>query len=84
MVDNTSNAITRTEALKKDMKPCTFCKPDDNKSTLAPSSNESVDKPGQKAEASQCIGKTQEGIRCKRWTKNANCYCFQHLPQVKA
>lgn len=84
MVDNTSNGITRTEALKRDMKPCTFCKPDDNKSNLAPSTIGPVDKPGQKAEASQCIGKTQQSIRCKRWTKNANGYCFQHLPQVKA
>ena len=84
MVDNTSNGITRTEALKRDMKPCTFCKPDENKSNLAPQSIQLVEKPGQKTEASQCIGKTQEGNRCKRRTKNANGYCFQHLPQVKA
>lgn len=84
MVDNTSNGITRTEALKRDMKPCTFCKPDENKSNLAPQSIKPVEKPGQKAEASQCIGNTQHGIRCKRPTKNANGYCFQHLPEVKA
>lgn len=80
MVDNTSNSIKREEALRKGMKPCTFCKPDENKTqALAPSAIPST-KPGQKEQATQCLGKTQEGIRCKRQTRNANGYCFQHLP----
>lgn len=83
MVDNTSNGITRTEALKRDMKPCTFCKPDENKNTLEPQVIAPIIKPGQKEQASQCLGNTLEGVRCKRPTKNANGYCFQHLPQLK-
>lgn len=84
MVDNTSNGITRAEALKREMKPCTFCKPDENKNTLEPQVITPIIKPGQKEQASQCLGNTLEGVRCKRPTKNANGYCFQHLPQFKA
>ena len=83
MVDNTSNSILLAEALKQDMKPCSFCKPDENKNTIAPQAIQPVTKPGQKEVASQCLGNTQEGVRCKRPTKNANGYCFQHLPQFK-
>lgn len=84
MVDNTSKSILLSEALKLDMKPCSFCKPDENKNTVAPEAIQPVPKPGQKEVASQCLGLTQEGMRCKHVTKNANGYCFQHLPQGKA
>lgn len=83
MVDNTSNSILLTEALERDMMPCTYCKPDINITTVGPEPIGPVIKPGQKDVASQCTGKTQEGVRCKRQTKNANGYCFQHLAQTK-
>lgn len=48
MVDNTSNSISLAEALERGMKPCTFCKPDENKNTLAPQAITPIIKPGQK------------------------------------
>lgn len=84
MVDNTSNAISLEEARERNLKPCTFCKPDENVSKTLPESLTPVPKPGQKEMASQCLGQTLEGKRCARQTKNANGYCFQHLPKSKA
>ena len=83
MVDNTSNGVLLEEALEKGLTPCTFCKPDENKNAAAPQTIGPVTKPGQKEIASRCLGNTQEGVRCQRKTKNANGFCFQHLPQGK-
>lgn len=83
MVDNTSNSITIEEARKKGLTPCTFCKPDDQIESGKLQPAYPMPQPGQKEVASQCLGKTKEGLRCKRMTRNANGYCFQHLPPEK-
>ncbi len=83
MVDNTSNSILLNEAIEKHLKPCTFCKPDQNLKSIVSENIGPVGKPGQKDIATQCIGLTKEGRRCERKTRNANGYCFQHLPQAK-
>ena len=79
-VDNTSNGILLEEAKERGLEPCSFCKPDENLGADAIRKPGPVVKPGQKEIATQCLGKTKEGLRCKRPTKNANGYCFQHLP----
>jgi hypothetical protein len=62
---------------------CTVCKPNKGSTSAATKPNTIVPKtenttPSKKAVASQCIGKTQSGARCKRKTKNANGRCYQH------
>ncbi|NRD24094.1 hypothetical protein HNV10_12610 [Winogradskyella litoriviva] len=63
---------------------CKVCKP-----TKAKTSNKSNEpnslsattkkkETSKKTTATQCIGKTQAGKRCKRKTKNANGRCYQH------
>lgn len=64
---------------------CSVCKPNANntKKTSATNTN-TLTSPTKaktatrKTTASQCIGKTKSGSRCKRMTKNSNSKCYQH------
>ncbi len=62
---------------------CSRCKPTKAKlenvaqapqNVVAPVKNASP----RRVNSVQCSGKTRSGIRCKRKTKNANGYCYQH------
>jgi hypothetical protein len=84
MVDNTSNGISIAEAIQKGLTPCSFCKPKSSINNSQGNLSENLEqKPGQKSESTQCLGITKKGNRCMHTTKNANGYCFQHLPQAK-
>lgn len=81
-VKNVSEAISIKEALKKGLSPCKICKPPVSNS--GSSANTFVSTPNKakgEDEAVQCKGKTKKGIRCKRMTKIADGYCFQHKPK---
>jgi len=81
MVDNTSNAILLEEAIRLGLSACSFCDPDSSSSeNYGGLSEQPESTPGQKSESTRCLGITKKGERCKHPTKNANGFCFQHLP----
>ncbi len=66
---------------------CKICKPKVNNTSnitnsksnnLIPKRKTRKKKHSQKINASQCIGKTKSGRRCRRKTKNINRRCYQH------
>jgi hypothetical protein len=65
---------------------CKVCKPTikntshkNNTRSLSSSKKKQTTKKGaKKITATQCIGKTKSGSRCKRKTKNTNGRCYQH------
>lgn len=74
------------QAIQLGYKACKVCKPSvkqnaPEKTTNNNSLTESTAPnplPSKKIVATQCIGKTKAGKRCKRKTKNSNGRCFQH------
>lgn len=80
--------IKLDKAIELGYDPCSVCKPSrSNKSSSnsaslsssnSSSSNSKTTSSSKKATATQCIGKTKAGARCKRKTKNANGRCYQH------
>jgi methylphosphotriester-DNA--protein-cysteine methyltransferase len=74
-VRNVSTKITLAEAAKRGLGPCLVCKPE------APSNQPSKAAQGTAAQSVQCKGITKSGARCRRNTRIANGYCFQHTNQ---
>ena len=77
-VNNVSKALTVSEAVKIGLQPCKVCNP-------PVSSIQNFVTPQNKAkgegQAVRCKAKTKQGTRCKRMTRIANSYCFQHQPK---
>ncbi len=82
-VRNGAQAITMEMAGNLGLIACKVCKPGDSKRSQlispAPSSATSSTATLRQV-AVQCKGKTRKGLRCKRKTRNANAYCYQHVP----
>ena len=77
--------ITLEKAIELGYKACKVCKPTktiDGKSKIKTLQNKEASTkpeiPTKKTVATQCIGKTKVGKRCKRKTKNTSGRCYQH------
>jgi methylphosphotriester-DNA--protein-cysteine methyltransferase len=74
-----SIAYDLTKAMEAGYTACSRCNPTKaSLQTAAKTSNVVPVKVVQSTTAVQCTGKTQAGARCKRMTKNASGYCYQH------
>ena len=76
---------TLEEAIELGYEACSVCKPNKVNTVASSSSNanalsgnEQSTTQARSTTATQCIGKTKAGKRCKRTTKNSNGRCYQH------
>lgn len=76
MVENVSESLSLTQALKIGFQPCKICHPPISATYVAAPPNT----PRGTASTVQCRGITRAGTRCKHKTSIANGYCFQHNP----
>jgi hypothetical protein len=67
--------ITLKEAKKKGLQACHVCKPHEKKEKKPIKKESSKEK---RKVAVRCMGITLKGVQCKRNTKNANGFCWQH------
>ena len=81
---HSKKAIKLEKVKKLGYQACKVCKPKAS-NTKKKSNSVSLEKKKQnqhtttkKTTATQCIGKTKSGKRCKRKTKNASGRCYQH------
>ena len=77
MVNNVSQEMTLTNAVKIGLTACKICKPPITGNSFVASPKKA------KGESNtvQCLGMTKAGNRCKHMTSIANGYCFQHNPE---
>ena len=75
MVQNVSQKISLDQVRDYGLTPCKICGP-----ALIPLAATPKKVSGQQVYAQQCKGRTRQNIRCKRSTRIANGFCFQHQP----
>ena len=73
-------ALSLDDAIAKGFTACKRCKPTRNNLKSASNSQGIIPtkSTAKRATSIQCSGKTKKGVRCKRKTKNASGYCYQH------
>jgi hypothetical protein len=82
MVKNVSQKLSGQEEIKQfGLTPCKICKPPPIHQLQKGDRNK--DKSVGTSRSVRCKGMTKKGKRCKRNTKLANGYCFQHTKQAK-
>jgi hypothetical protein len=82
MVKNVSQKLSGAAEVKSfGLTPCKICKPPPIHKLKKGTSGK--DKSVGTSGTIRCKGITKKGKRCKRHTKLANGYCFQHTKQAK-
>lgn len=83
LVENVALALYDKEAVRKaNLTPCAICNPPAINELRAPTAEErATQKSTGLGPKVRCQGHTKSGTRCKRSTRAANGYCFQHHPK---